>query len=299
MKKQIVLLIVLIHFLLGFYASAQLRKVEEVMIFSNKQRNPIEIEVVERGGKLTFTAINHSFYSYQVELFFREFYNLYPNMSKRKFIVRHGQNRLFELKPKDVNKGISYQYTYTSVFGGVSGKVDYEFPYLLPFKQGHHFKMDGYTLCKDDFKLYNRLFVSERDTICAMRKGIVVVEPRMKGDFDKISAKSSFEIMHKDGTVEVISPVSGGLKSLVSAGQKVYPGQPIGVCYSEGLTYSVYEFLGDGRIRQLIPLMFINDSTRVVNEQMEEGVVMHSHDIIIKEMRRREVRKYRKGKLFK
>lgn len=177
--------------------------------------------------------------SYYVSLEFTTLRNSYP--TRFEGVIKDKSGSLLRLKPIDSDKRINYGYSYTTTRGVPNPKIDSEFTYALPFQDGKK------VLIKEAYNVGEKHFGSERpsnwkyyivdsksaDTICSMRKGIVVEiknEFREDTTFEKTytSDRNSMVIEHDDGTY---ASYKGFRKNtfLVELGQTVYPNTKLGV----------------------------------------------------------------------
>jgi hypothetical protein len=97
-------------------------------------------------------------------------------------VIQNSTGTLFKLRPQRADEGITFSYTYTYLRGNMSPKVDTSFVYALPFKKGKRLipielSFIGKTYFKDsepkNWKAY-RFSSKTPDTVCAIRKGIVI-----------------------------------------------------------------------------------------------------------------------------
>jgi len=176
--------------------------------------------------------------------------------------------KLCELKV--VNEDTAWSYTYESSWtkGNLHAVHDTTHVYSLPYErgksyrvlQGYHGKFshhgdDAYAV---DFRM------GEGSTICAARGGMVVdvkEDSKRGGTLEEYSSDANYVIIrHDDGTHgEYYHLTYSG--SLVSIGQRVEAGTPIGLSGNTGystnphLHFGVYSAV-DGKRRQSHPLLF-------------------------------------------
>ncbi|MGO4770601.1 hypothetical protein ACEN2I_02975 [Flavobacterium sp. W22_SRS_FK3] len=147
---------------------------------------------------------------------------------------------LVKLRPLDKSKGINYSMRYYYIMGSLNPKIDSSFQYILPFKSGKKYKIVEANNVSEKFfeaekplnwKSYI-LKSKNADTICSMRKGIVVkiINSYQNDSLDiqYTSKRNLIIVEHADGTIATYK----GLKKngiLVKLGQEVYPQTKLGI----------------------------------------------------------------------
>ncbi len=260
---------------------------------------PIKVDVKKNDNGFLFSAMNKSLFPYEFELKFTELSNLSPMISTHLTILEPGNNRLFALKITDKQSSPHYQYTYTYRMGNRKQKADKGFPYLIPLANGK--KVEYVTEETDNKKtvLISYFNIERGDTIFAARRGYVTAIPDPEIELDRIKEESSLEIRHYDGTVAVYSGIDPD-QLIAKISRAVYPGQPLGLATNNVFHLSVYEFLGEGRIKSFMYL-YANQSPEQMKtaKDIKDETVLHPIEIITREMTKREVKKYMKGLLLK
>jgi murein DD-endopeptidase MepM/ murein hydrolase activator NlpD len=272
---------------------AQIYEKQEQVSFGHRINNPVTIEVVRNKNELIFYADNKSYYPYQLELQFNTFVNLSPLMTKAVELLHPGRNRLFKLTIPDPTRSPNYSYSIRYTMGDPREKPDEDFPYLLPLAPGK--KMELYMVTSNNINYYypNTYKVQPGDTIYAIRKGIVTSLPADR-EVDSI-VKGSVEIRHSDGTMGVYT----NLEPLVDYGQKIYPGQAIGVISQSDLfRITVYRFLDTRRLGPVELKFAVDESNQKSYKEIKGTIVQHPISIIEKEMTDKELKKFRKGALY-
>lgn len=146
-----------------------------------------------------------------------------------------------KLRPVDKSRGISYSMRYSTVMGEVNPKVDSLFHYILPFKSEKKIKVFesgnvGEKYLGQEKALNWKSYVvrtENPDTICSMRKGIVVL---IKNEYDSnatkdvqyTSMRNYVVVEHADGTY---ASYKGFKKNgiFVQLGETVYPQTELGI----------------------------------------------------------------------
>jgi hypothetical protein len=92
----------------------------------------------------------------------------------------------------------------------------------------------------------------------------------------------------------------GNVKSLVKEGEKVFPAQPLGIIlFKSEIKVSVYEITGNGSLTS-IPFLYSNKESGLFKSTQINGLkVVHLPAIIEKELTGRELKKSKKGTLYK
>lgn len=295
MNFKLLTLLVMINFSLASHLLGQHERVHDAIVFSTKIDNPISIETLQHDNKYDFYAKNRSFYPYRLRFEFNEFLNLTPFISKRDYILQPGRNKLFSVSVKDEKNPHTYSYKISFMIGLLCDEIDEKFPYLIPIKILDARKI----LYSPDQTIHaNHFQLQKGDTIFCMRKGLVVAVPNMFNDADRISQTESLEIMHKDNSVlkyENIDPEN----TFVKAGQKVYPGQPIGLIGENSiLEVQLLAFQKDNFINS-IKIFYATDnlSLKEFPTDFENLIVNYPKEIVTKEMTKREIKKYNKNSL--
>lgn len=192
--------------------------------------------------------------SYTVVVFFTSLENA-QIPGTQKYVI-HNEGTLFTLTPLNADKSIRYQYNYRYIRGHEPRKVDSAFVYRLPFstQKGKTVKVNQlYNINERYFKEKSlrgwksfQFYLSEGDTVFAARKGIVVQiedghEPGEKNrPVSFSSTNNSLIIEHPDGTLATYQVFDKG-SFLVSTGETVYPGTPLGKAgtYYKGGEYQI------------------------------------------------------------
>lgn len=273
---------------------AQTIKVEREALYGSKINVPVRIEV-ERSNGYVFYAFNESYYDYTIHLEITDIVNLTPLKVDQNFRVKPGRNRLIQLKVQDGSRRSDYRFFYTYSIGVKRGKVDPEFPYLVPVKNG----FDIMTSDEAEQDILPDYFqMTQGDTVYASRRGKIVATPDMYDGMDRISQNEAIEIQHADGTLMVyenIDPESVFLK----AGKEVLPGQAIGLLNEKALLRLIlYQSTGDGYLEALDIHYYVADKqVETFSKKLTEIPVEYPQSIITREFNRRELKQLEKGEL--
>jgi len=178
--------------------------------------------------------------SYFVEIELEKIQNVADSTTLKKkyaFNMNEKSGTLFKLFPSDKNKEIFCSYTFSFTKGTIKPKVDYSINYLLPFEKNKNvviLESKRFNVKPEIWKNY-LVYSKTKDTIFAMRKGIVVDIRKFAitniADADGQSStnyRTEVIVEHADGTNASYSGLDE--KSLfVSLNQTIYPHSRIGV----------------------------------------------------------------------
>ncbi len=245
-------------------------------------------------------------------------------------VVQNSTGMLFKLRPLRADEGIIFSYSYTYVRGNMSPKVDTSFVYALPFKKGKklsplEMSFIGKTYFKDaepkNWKAYR--FTSKiPDTVCAIRKGIVVkIEDKYQADtsisVNYTSKQNSILIEHEDGSMAFYT---GFLQNsfFVKEGDTVFPHTSLGILskYDSDKNYNlsvqVYFFskinvdeyveksagqklTKQHHFQEYINPTFLTNGGKTKLVPRKEYVADMNEETMIKEFTKREMKNYKKG----
>lgn len=259
--------------------------------------------------------------SYFLELKFENLENTFQNTSVKK-VIAHTSGYLFTLKPADKSRRIRFSYKYHYVMGVPNPKVNTQIVYALPFKTGKKIKIYEANSIeekyfnqehREDWKVYS-VQTMQPDTVCAMRKGMVV---RIENDYSHESKENiSFTsktnrvwVEHEDGTYALYDGFDKD-KIFVKLGQQVYPQSSLGVLDKFNdkyrLTFYVYQYTQNlmeirqslkekyNRIIYITPKFFLDNKTKEITPK-EVYTVKFNEDLKIQEFTRREKIKFKKN----
>lgn len=293
MKKPGIL-VVLILCLSISSVSAQRIFVEKEALYTSKVNVPVKVEVVSKHMSHEFYAQNKSYFPYTVHLEVSEIVNLIPPSVNKVYKVNPGRTKLVELKPQDLSRSTDYYFEYSYAIGVKGGKLDLEYPYLIPVKAGFGTLVDE----ENNKLLPDHFMMSKGDTVYAARKGKVVATPDLFDGTDRISQNKSVEILHGDATMMVYENIDPAFVP-IKAGKAVYPGQAIGVLNSDAhLNLVLYKSTGDGYL-EVMDIHYLLDEQTIepFSERMKDVPVIHPMSIVTKEFKRRELKNLEKGVL--
>ena len=278
-------------------AQAQYTNQEQTMIFSNRLKHPIEIEVNQNQGKYTFYAKSKSFFTYTLTLEFKNITNLTPYITKQTFEVKHGTNRLLALSVTNPELAPNYQYSFSYKLQSSESTLKQHL-YLYPFGAGK--KVSEYQFIENNQLVHNTFNMHIGDTVYAVRKGIVVANLKKETDEERLMGENSIEVLHQDGTLLAYCGIQSETGNLVSKGQIVYPGQPLAVITKTDTPLRLYlvKVLDGGQgLSQRIK--YHNDCTaKLLTNSNADCISNYPENIITEEMSAIEIRRCKKGKLY-
>lgn len=132
-------------------------------------------------------------------------------------LITNDYGNLIHFGPSNPNKDINIKFKFSYTKGNPNPKIDSLFHYVLPFKKGKNVQTESilytYVPLKDRFDLILPIYfvrTEVADTICAMRRGIVVeITNECVEDPKEIdvfySKKNEVIIEHSDGTCALYS----------------------------------------------------------------------------------------------
>jgi hypothetical protein len=253
---------------------------QQQLSFSGKLNKPIEIQVEDDNGRITFVALNSSYYPYTVILEFNTFTNLSPQDRFLKAVAFKGRTNLRSYTVKDPTVGHDYMYTVTYFIGDVYAKIDKDYLYTVPLTANQKI---GVT---------NTMYLGKMaDTICAIRKGVITAVANDNENYDRIE-KNSIEVLHKDGTIAIYKNVA--LLNNLARGQVVVPGQAIGILRAPFLKMTLLHIVDNGILREEA-IKYTLDGKQVLSvSQLHDQVVQHPPLVVEREMSKSEKKAYRK-----
>jgi murein DD-endopeptidase MepM/ murein hydrolase activator NlpD len=208
-------------------------------------------------GAYEFSAVNHAFCHYMLELRFTAFDNLRANHALPYFAeIKPGVNPLFTLSPVNREEPVKFNYSSHFYKGCMHPAVDTDFVYLLPIGPGKETQVyemsgpgrpeEGEAGVHDWYVL--RMRMKPGDTIYAARRGVVTEVDDSDGSNDagrSGGTENYVEVVHADCSFARYGILRKG-SALVKPGQPVRPGQPLGLvggdAYGRGseVRFSVY-----------------------------------------------------------
>lgn len=292
---QKIILILYIAFLFSKIASSQSVEQDQITMFSNRVDSPIEIKVTERNGQYTFIAENRSLYPFELELKTKTS-NLRPDNYSGNFVLQPGINHLVILTRKSTDMGSNYSYTYKYGIGDSNQIPEDNYSYLIPIGKGNTTRL-FYSKQNSKYYMKDCFTMDEGDTVYCMRKGYVTAVPGMYHASDRIAKTNSLEICHPDGTIMIYENLLED-NILAEYGKKVFPGQALGIVNKQKhIKVQLYSLVGDYKLRRLNIKYFYNDTSKEFSDEMSAFDVEYPDSLIIKEINKREMKKFKKGKL--
>ena len=295
-----------------------------IPLMSFGQRDIIEVDYIINNDKsVSFNYKKNRPGSYFLILEFNSLNNTRANTFKR--VINSPSGSLTKLKPTNPDEGIGFRYSFKYYKGNLNSKIQYDYPYILPFDKGKtNFanelnSLENTYLKKDlpkNWKSYSFEFENS-EIIRAIRKGIVVeVINKFKSKSDKVysyySEKNSIEIEHKDGSIASYKGF-GDNQINVKIGQLVFPQTKLGELakYDSREKYRLYLSLysfktiegkslnniksSDIEINYITPKFYINGDIKELKNR-ERFEVDYNEDVLFNEMRRREIKRYKNPK---
>ncbi|NDV46973.1 hypothetical protein D0T49_07925 [Paludibacter sp. 221] len=247
--------------------------------------------------------------SYSVTVEFSNMRN--THMSNYYGTIKNDNGILFHLKPVNKNNAITFSYKTRFQRGITNPKVDSLFVYALPYLQGsslkyRNLKYAGETyLDKEKPESWKSSgFVSDNDTVCAARRGIVVDIVNEYGidtvNVKYTSKKNKILIEHADGS---FGSYSGFKKDniFVEIGQVVDVQTPLGIAWeiakekqyfmSFFVSYYVQSKNQDKRESIYItPCFWTEEGVKRLDSKNEYKVVI-TDDILNKEVKKKKKQK--------
>jgi hypothetical protein len=210
-------------------------------------------------GAYLFTAYNHAYCNYILEIHFTTFNNVKSDLPlPYRAEVKPGTNKLFSISPVNPNDPVQFNYTSSYNKGCIHPKADTNFTYLLPITPGK--EAQAYELSPDksvagavqQSNWYAiRLRMKPGDTIYAARRGVVTsVDDNDAGNDAGLASAGSenyVEIVQGDCSFGLYGILRKN-SALVKPGQPVKAGEPIGLVggdkYGRGsdVRFSVYYY---------------------------------------------------------
>lgn len=289
------------------------------------QQKPVKIyaERDKTNGSVIVYADNNSNISYTVMLDFYQLENAQHGFANPYLTtIRPGKSTVLTIKKSSTsNNSIKYRYKYNYRKGCANPIINKDIVYLIPvspkketsIKYLNNFSSSkfGKELPKDwvvyGFKLM------KGDTVYASRSGVVskIKKPdKIVGEYAVYDSNRGYiQVFHKD--CSFMSYVSLD-KFFVKEGDEVITGQPIGIMGAnknkERTTLIMSAFYNDIKVltngkmesnRVYLPLKFdVNGSPQSLFEENAYHSV-HRFETITQEMRKREIKKYKKQKGIK
>lgn len=258
-------------------------------------------------GDVTFFAESNSYVPYTVSLTFSKLTNsTYQEGVVHEVPVEYGRTRLLTLRPSVENIPVGFSYRYTYKKGNNRLKADTGYVYLFPIPEGKVVRANymvslDKVLGKEDQKRITGIgfLTTAGDTICASRGGLVtevVDNSASTSENTTFQATENYvEVFHKDGTfLRYKLFQNNGI--FVSPGDKVIPGQPLGIIggenYKQGSHLRFIISCPDLDSHSYIPDFYLSpeETGKPVAYKMYKS--WHPVEIITQEMSKKEKKKF-------
>jgi hypothetical protein len=265
--------------------------------FGVRTTDPVSIDVIKSSDKVTFNAINKSYFPYELTIKFSDLENLSPKIFERKILLHPGNNNLFVLNIANKDQSIQYEYTVSYTMR-LSDNPDLSFPYLFPVGIGKMVQLQTFNDNGTTTILINQFKMHPGDSVFAIRKGTITALPDDGSRVDRVIKSLSLEVLHPDGTLAIYRGLENSNTNM-HLGQTVYPGQFIGIIDKNGtLNLNLLAMNGPLKLKAL-EIYFTDQNKNLTPAALYNNKkVSYPREIIEKEMTDREVNKYKKGKLF-
>jgi hypothetical protein len=284
------------------------------------QRDIIEIEYkANQDNSVNFNYKKKSPGNYFVMLKFSNLNNTRARYFNK--VIKSNLGSLLKLKPINPDESIGFQYSYTYFKGDLNSKIEYDFPYVLPFDKGTElsvqelFSIENVYLRQElpgGWKAYSFSF-KETKIVRAIRKGVVIkvinkYSPNLENIYSFYGEQNEIMIEHNDGSVAVYKGFDNNIN--VRLGELIYPQSKLGELaqYDKRGLYRLYLNLysyktkkgktlfniknSDIEIVYITPKFFINENIEVL-KNMQSYIVNFTDKVLFKEMRKREIKKYK------
>jgi hypothetical protein len=219
-----------------FFLLCSLLKISNLSA-QNQNVSILSIENSDKSIDLLYEKKNPG--SYTLTLEFSNVKNCNVEMYQK--VISESSGFIMKLEPLSKDNNITYSMQYYAALGAINTNIDNQFRYTLPFKNGKKiqiFEADYagkkyFDLEKPaDWKSYS-VFTNKPDTICSMRRGIVVFIDNQYDDNSILNAqytsrRNKVVIEHEDGTFAMYR----GFKKdgiFVKSGEAVNPQTELGI----------------------------------------------------------------------
>ena len=279
------------------FCQAAIDKID--MSYNINTWDPVHIKVDEKKesatpGQIRFTALNSTYYPFELTVDFSIFENLSPKPSSQEIRISHGINNLFTLSPHVPGSGYGYRYTYSYWLKPTDEAINELFPYLIPLKEG---KMVNAKI-KASGKIYNSFTGNKDDTVYCMRRGLVTAAPRTESLYFRLSDHDCLEILHNDGTYMIYHHLSK--KEVFTApGKIVLPGQAVGLVSDS--SYILVSLMKVSKTRNFLesqPITYATgtNETALYNDIDGKKVSVRPPEVIARELKAKELKKLKTKK---
>ena len=255
---------------------------------------------------------------YSIELGFEYLRDLRPSTPyPLRKTVPPGRHLIMKLTQNDINSRGSFKIKLSYRRGKLSYDIDEQFPYLFPLKVGSFAR----TLCRDSLLLFyphqkdtcfhlTGFFAQSGDTIFASRRGVVskIQNFISEDSFNSKNFSNYLDVQHPDGSYGRYEGIQNNC-ALATIGQMVEAGDPIAVVrfipntINTFFTFRVFYYSEKVVTRKIshsntkmttMPVSF-HGLTEVVSLCCTQTYpVCHPEDIVMREMSKREVKRWLK-----
>ena len=226
---------------------------------------------------------------------------------------------LFKLTPIDKSKMILFSYNLSFRAGVLKPKVDSLITYALPFRENKKvtiYEIKRLDVRQDFWKSYF-VYSKTKDTIYAMRKGVVVDIRKLTtttsdnaNEQPTIVYRTEVIVQHADGTNASYSGLDEN-SLFVKLGQTIYPQTRVGIMddmtnakKSHDFRFNVYYFSNDetdttnGKksriVERSITPSFLTENGKQKLDNKKDYIVKYDDAIVFQEMNKEEKKKYKK-----
>ncbi len=267
---------------------------------------PVEVQADYNAvGDCIFSAYNNSKVPLFLHLKFGDLQNTaFPESVPYVKKLTPGFNDLFTLLRYEGQDVPRFNYEIKVFRSNPLSKIDFDFPYLIPFKAGKTVnvfdvkEIEGFWGNEDlDSWTAAGFFANAGDEVFASRNGTIaeIAGAERKGDANLWynAWTNTVTILQPDGTLMCYHNVTVNDKNL-KAGDEIYAGQKLGAV-SRGeeqvKILIMYQSLFSDDPKFIIPkFIYDNDKIEILNSS-SEYVVTHPYEIRALEMTRKEQRK--------
>ena len=146
-----------------------------IPLVSFGQRDIIEVDYVINNDKsVSFNYKKNRPGSYFLILEFNSLNNTRANTFKR--VINGSSGSLTKLKPTNPDEGIGFRYSFKYYKGNLNSKINYDYPYILPFDKGKT------NFANELYSLENAYLKKEKNTINQLN---IIYNLKLKGSFKK------------------------------------------------------------------------------------------------------------------
>lgn len=222
-----------------------------------------------------------------------------------KKVIKYDKGVLFQLRPNDPRKGISYEGSYKILKGIINPKIDEKITYFLAVKKNETIEVTDIGIASEKYFNDNKPKTSKSykikkttPDVFAMRKGVVIT---IKNKFSSKTSKITIE--HEDGTFAVYKGFSSNLLN-IKLNQIVKPGEKLGSLkalennklyqLSFHVNYRIKENNKYGKV--FLEPNFLTTEGVVKLKAGKTYISTYNEEVFFQEFTRKEKKKYLKAK---